>query len=239
MSTRATLILKAGEKIAALAAYPGDFEQWIAAGLGAGTADVHTLDVRRHPALPAADGIGGVVVTGSAAMVTDGDPWIEATAAWLREAVTAGLPVLGICFGHQLLAHALGGRVDWNPAGVEVGSVDVASTPAAADDPLFRNLPSLFKANMSHRQSVLELPPGAVHLARSSLDPHAAFRWGPRAWGVQFHPEFDGAITRAHVAWYRGLLEERGDDVAALETACGDTPQARGLLARFASLTPA
>ncbi|MDX1594725.1 MAG: glutamine amidotransferase [Gammaproteobacteria bacterium] len=231
-----TLILKAGQKLDTLAGHPGDFEDWIAAGLGGHADEVVTVDVRAAPPLPSPGNCARVLVTGSAAMVSDREPWAEATAAWLREAVAAGTPVLGICFGHQLLAHALGGEAGWNPNGVEVGSVEVKQTPAAGDDPLLGGLPTRFMANMSHRQSVLVLPDGAVRLAHSALDPNAAFRFGDRAWGVQFHPEFDATVTRAHVDWYRPALAERGADAGALLAEGVETPLSHGLLARFAAI---
>jgi GMP synthase (glutamine-hydrolysing) len=231
-----TLILKAGDKLVELEDCPGDFEDWIAAGLGPEAGTVRVLDVRAMPELPDPASVGRVVVTGSAAMVTDRAPWVEATANWLCEAVVAHTPVLGICFGHQLLAHALGGEVGYNPNGVEVGSVALSLEPAAADDPLFSGWPVAEPVNMSHRQAVLALPGDVVPLARTASDPHAAFRHGDRAWGVQFHPEFDAIVTRAHVGWYAGFLEARGDDVGKLQAACVETPRAHALLARFAAI---
>ncbi len=236
MAHAPTLILKAGQKLAELDGHPGDFETWIADGLGTRAAPVRVLDVRTQPDLPDPTTLARVLVTGSAAMVTDDARWIGATAAWLRIAVEAGTPVLGICFGHQLLAHALGGEVGYNPGGVEVGSVALALTQEAGSDPLFAGWPAKATVNMSHRQSVLALPPDAVHLAGTARDAHAAFRIGTRAWGVQFHPEFDATVTCAHVGWYAGFLEERGDDVAALQAACIETPRAQALLARFAAI---
>ncbi len=236
MGPAPTLILKAGDKLAELDRCPGDFEAWIAAGFGPSAGPVEVVDVRTG-ALPAApEACRRVVVTGSAAMVTDLAPWSEATAAWLRRAVAAGTPVLGICFGHQLLAHALGGRVGDNPRGVEVGTVEVELTAAARQDRLFGGLPTRFAANMSHRQAVLALPPGAVRLASTAADPNAAFACAPAAWGVQFHPEFDAAVTRAHVDHYRPALSDAGLVADALRDAVIETPVSRGVLARFAAL---
>ena len=237
MQPAPTLILKAGEKLATLAGYAGDFETWIADGLGPQAGPVRVLDVRAMPALPDPTSVARVIVTGSAAMVTDREPWVEATAAWLCEAVVAGTPVLGICFGHQLLAHALGGEVGYNTSGVEVGSVALEATPSAMDDLLLGDWPAGERVNMSHRQVVIDLPRDAVHLARTARDANAAFRHGERAWGVQFHPEFDATVTRAHVGWYAELLAERGDDVETLQAACIDTPTSHALLARFAKVS--
>ena len=233
----ATLIIKAGQKLACLAGKTGDFEDWIAAGLGPGAGAIDVVDVRGEATLPLPGSCGRVLVTGSAAMVTDHEPWAEATAAWLRDSVALGTPVLGICFGHQLLAHALGGRVDTNASGVEVGTVTVELTDAARDDPLLGGLPERFEANMSHRQSVLELPSGAIRLATTAVDPYAAFAFGGNAWGMQFHPEFDATVTRAHVDWYRPALLDIGANADELMENSRDTPISHGLLARFAAIS--
>ena len=92
-------------------------------------------------------------------MVTDREPWSEDTAAWLREAAAAGLPMFGVCYGHQLLAHALGGKVGYNPTGSELGTQTVELLPPAAGDQLLDGLPASFPAQMLHAQTVLQPPP--------------------------------------------------------------------------------
>lgn len=230
------LIIKAGEKLPSLATIPGDYEDWIAAGMGLEPAEYTVVAAYRGEPLPGVEEFSGVVITGSGAMVTDSDPWIEATAAWLREAVAANIPVLGICFGHQLLAHALGGEVNYNPAGVEVGSVTVTLQPEAQDDPLLSALPAEFVAQLTHRQSVRRLPAQAQHLARSKLEPHQAFAYGDSAWGIQFHPEFDEAIVRHFIDFYRDQLQQEGGDAEALIATRRPSPYCRALLARFTAL---
>lgn len=230
------LIIKAGNKLPSLTVIPGDYAEWIAAGMGLEPAEYTVVAAYLGDQLPGVDTISGVVITGSGAMVTDGDPWIEATAAWLREAVEHDLPVLGICFGHQLLAHALGGEVDYNPAGVEVGSISVTLQPAAGHDPLLGTLPAQFTAQLSHRQSVRRLPAQARLLASSEMEPHQAFACGESAWGIQFHPEFDEAIIRHFIDFYREQLQQEGRDGDALQAARRPSPQSHALLARFAAI---
>lgn len=228
------LIIKTGEKIPSLAAIPGDYEQWIVAGMGLEPAQ--SITVNRGEVLPLHESVSAVVITGSGSMVTERAPWMEATAAWLREAVARQLPLLGICFGHQLLAYALGGRVDYNPAGVEVGTVAITLTAAAAEDPLFSGLPARFSAQVSHRQSVVALPPGAKLLATSDMEPHQAFAIGPCAWGVQFHPEFDERIIPHYIDSYREQLQSEGRETGMLLQQVGATPQSASLLPRFAAI---
>lgn len=228
------LIIKTGEKIAELSGLAGDYEHWIARGLGLDIGAVDIVAVYRGEALPDHEGIKAVVITGSGAMVTDNEGWMVSGAAWLREALTRRLPVLGICFGHQWLAQALGGEVGYNPRGVEVGTVSINITAHAMETPLFKAMPSTFGANVSHRQSVLTLPPGALHLASSRLEPNQAFAYGDYAWGVQFHPEFDDGVIRAFIEHYRPLLEREGKFADELLHRVESTPLGHELLGRFA-----
>jgi len=115
----------------------GDFHDWIEAGLRTGGAEVTTYDARSDTPPPAPQTVAGIVLTGSHAMVSDREPWSEALVPWLQRAVAVQTPVLGICYGHQLLAHALGGEVAHHPQGVEIGTVRVQRHAAAHADALF------------------------------------------------------------------------------------------------------
>ncbi|MDA7414814.1 glutamine amidotransferase [Xenophilus arseniciresistens] len=222
------MILAVGNTDAETARTLGDFSDWIAAGLQGQGLPVQVLDPRRGDALPEPQQLAGVVITGSHAMVTERAPWSEAVAAWLRKAVPQGLPTLGICYGHQLLADALGGQADDHPGGLELGTVEVQSLPAARSDPLFAHLPPRFKAQVVHRQRALRLPEGAVPLAANAWEAHQAFRIGDWAWGVQFHPEFSAPAMQAYV--------DRLGAEAAMPASVAPTPEAASLLPRFAQL---
>ncbi len=229
------LILQTGHPTATMRRR-GSFAHWIRVAAGLGDDDVVVIDVEQGEPLPTREGFAGVIVTGSAAMVTDLLPWSEASAAWLRDAAHAGLPLLGICYGHQLIAHALGGQVGYNPAGREMGTVDIALQPDAAGDPLFAGLPAQFAVQATHLQTVLALPEGARLLATSRQDAACAFRWGQSAWGVQFHPEFSTTHMRGYIRARREALAEEGSDAAAMEHAVRATPRARQLLRRFVAI---
>ncbi|MBU0746764.1 MAG: glutamine amidotransferase [Gammaproteobacteria bacterium] len=235
--------LKTGDALPPLRAAHGDFEDWIARGLalGKGTEAIalQTLDARTATEWPALASVAGVVVTGSPAMVTDREPWSERAAAWLAQLVAAKVPVLGLCYGHQLLAHALGGEVARHPGGLEIGTVAIRQLPAAEGDALFANLPTEFAAHVVHEQSVRRLPPGAVALAANAHEAHHAFRVGTNAWGVQFHPEFSDAVMRDFVQCFAPSLQSAGVDVDALQQQVQATPHAASLLARFAQLVAA
>ncbi len=131
-------------------------------------------------------------------------PPVEREAAYLRATIEAGTPVLGICFGAQVLAHALGGEVRRDVGGGEIGWYVVES-----DDPTIPEGPYL----QWHRD-VFTTPPGAVELARSSVGPQA-FSYGS-AFAVQFHPEVTPEVLQRWATGGRSTLEEHGIDPVAL-----------------------
>jgi len=233
------VIVKLGDTHEALRARRGDFENWIAAGLDTQTLPILVVDPRRGDALPAPDTLSGVVLTGSHAMVSHREPWSERTGEWLARLVAQDTPVLGICYGHQLLAHALGGEAGDHPQGMEIGTVTVTLDEAAATDPLLGGLPAEFQAHVVHRQSALRLPAGAVRLAGNAHEPVQAFRVGANAWGVQFHPEFDAEAMRGYIDLLADDLKSGGADPAALRDGVGRTDAAAGLLGRFARIVEA
>lgn len=202
------ILLKTGSTHPGIRQRFGDFEDWfLQAWAGC---DVNLVNAVTAPKLPVLEGDEGVVITGSPAMVTDREPWSEKLAAWLAESAHGRVPILGVCYGHQLLAHALGGSVHWHPQGREIGTVNIELEPPARQDPLLGILPKTFSAQVTHAQSVKTLPPGARLLARNAFEPHQAFRLGETTWGVQFHPEFSAEVMRAYI-------EETGADKTLLQ----------------------
>lgn len=210
----------------------GDFHDWFAAALGG---PVCVVEADRGQPLPEPESLAGAVLSGSPAMVTDREPWSVGLEHWCRRA-DGRVPLLGVCYGHQLLGQALGGRVADNPRGVETGTAVVHATPAARDDALVAGLPDPLFVQESHTQSVVEPPPGAVVLLANAHDPHQALRYSPTTWGVQFHPEFDAAILRG----YLETREERAGRSRAeherLLAGLVDDHASRAVLTRFAAL---
>ena len=230
-------IIKTGGTFPELASRKGDFEHWTLAGMDIVAQNAQIADVTRREALPDYEQIAGIVITGSHAMVTEGHEWSEGLAAWLPEAVEREIPILGICYGHQLLAQALGGEAGNNPNGKEFGTVEIQLNAEAENDPLLGHLSKPFQAQVCHTQSALRLPPGATLLASSVMEPHQAFRVGKCAWGVQFHPEFDAEATRHYITTYQQELCQQGADPQSLLQNCRETPESSGLLKRFAQIT--
>jgi GMP synthase (glutamine-hydrolysing) len=227
------VIIKTGSTFPALAEKKGDFEDWIIAGMEIDRQETIVVDVTRHSTFPDYPNIAGIVITGSHAMVTERQPWSERTAKWLRAVVDRRIPVLGICYGHQLLADALDGTAGNNPNGREFGTINVHLNATAKQDPLLSTLPEIIQVHVSHTQSVLCLPPDAQVLASSKMDKHQAFVIRNCAWGVQFHPEFDAEILREYIKTYQHVLREQGSDPEDLLQNCQDTPYGSLLLQRF------
>ena len=127
-------------------------------------------------------------------------PWLAPEKALLQDAVTRGMPVLGVCLGCQLLADAHGGTVAALDEG-EVGVSDFSLTEEGRADPLFAGLPDAPLTMQWHLNAVTALPPEAVLLASSPACAIQAFRLGENAYGVQFHMEVDAALVRATEAF--------------------------------------
>jgi len=229
------LILKTGSAVDCVRDALGDFEDWFSAALNI-LCSVEVLDCTREPLPAAVDSYTAIIVTGSAAMVSHREDWSERTGAWLKDAVARGNPILAVCYGHQLLAQALGGTVGPNPNGRQIGSRKVHLTGEGKQDALLCTLPEYFVAQASHAESVLSLPEGAVRLACMETDKNYAFRIGENAWGVQFHPEFSAEATREYIKARRDALVSEGLDPDELHSQVQDTPLAHALINRFAEL---
>lgn len=227
------LILRTGDPDDVLKSQFGGYAEQLtqAAGLAPGDFELVRVNDGQRPKAPSH--YRAALITGSPAMVTDLEPWSEETAAWLREAAALELPMFGVCYGHQLLAHALGGKVGYNPAGREVGTQTVELLPPAAGDKLMAGLPSTFPAQMLHAQTVLQPPSGAAILARSDLDQHQMIRIGRNIFSTQFHPEFGPEFVRAHLERFGRRYAAENLDVPGLTANVRATPVAGGLIRRF------
>lgn len=209
----------------------GDFFRMITEGLGeypGGFLDVRSVE---EPTYPDPRTVSGIIVSGSPARLHDQESWMSATKRALLDAVAVEVPILGICFGHQLLGEAFGGKVTPNPRGREIGTVDLTLRNA---DPLFDGIDAEPHVVMTHLDSVVEVPKEAVVLASTELDPHAAVRFTEKVWSVQYHPEMDAEIVGHYIDERRGEIQAEGLDVEAIFAARRDSPYGRQILERFA-----
>lgn len=229
------LVLETGRPLASLRRH-GSFGHWIRVAAGLSGRELQSCAVAEGEPLPSARDFAGVLITGSGSMVSDREPWSERCADWLRDAAEAGRPLFGICYGHQLIAHALGGEVGYNPRGREMGTVPLRLHSEASHDPLFIGLPDAMPAQTTHLQTVLRPPSQARVLACSELDDCQAFRWGEQVWGVQFHPEFSTRMMRGYIAARADALANESRCHHALCDQVRPAPQARRVLRRFVHL---
>src|ERR1700737_4079699 len=151
----------------------------------------------------------GIIVSGSPLSVTDRAPWMLQLGDELLRLAAQGVPVLGVCFGHQLLGRAAGGEVVLNPRGREIGTVRVQLTEAGRHDPLFAWAgQNDIEVQATHLDAVDPLPRGATLLASNENSAAQAFRLSQTVAGVQFHPELWPEAMR-------DLIESRKDKLAA------------------------
>jgi len=164
-------------------------------------ADLVEFDVTAGD-LPTGFGFDGCLVTGSRASVYWDEPWIADLTSWVGEAVDRGVPFLGVCFGHQLLAHALGGTVE----PMDDYEIGYRTVEHDGETPLLDGVSEEFTVFTTHSDHVAELPPGATQFAENDYGVHG-FRKGD-VFAVQFHPEYDPE-TAEDVAAGKDLPDER------------------------------
>lgn len=238
MSPPHLLIIKTGSSLQAAHQAYGDFDQWFMRHLAPLNALHDVVQVHHNEPLPdlewARSHYDAVIVTGSAAMVSHRHDWSEITAQWLAGAHALGMPMLGVCYGHQLLAHALGGVVGPNPSGRRMGSyaVDIID----ASDPLLGDLAPQQWFQATHVERVLQPPAGARVIATVDTDPYHALHFGGLCWGLQFHPEFDEFIMRCYIDARQDVLRGEGLFPETLRDSLRATPAGPAVLCRFVEL---
>lgn len=168
----------------------------------------HRFDARKP--LPDPERFDVVVLTGSYAHVGDRDPWMDRLQRFARKRVDAKRPILGVCFGHQLLADALGGCVERLPTSA-AGYERVSLTASGRTHPLFAEIPASFHTFLWHVDHVTRVPDGAAVLARADDTIQAFAMPDSPTVGIQFHPEVTPQMART--------LAEKADDSSPPSTA--------------------
>lgn len=219
------LLLQLGEAPEPVRAAHGGYASWYER---AWEAPLTVFDGRSGAAPPDARDFAGIIVTGSPQSLVTPEPWMDLAGTLLTRAHDAGTPVLGVCFGHQLLGRVFGGRVIENPNGWEIGSHDVE---VLAEDPLFDGLGRTIRVNLTHRDVVVDLPAGVRVLARNAVTDVQALAVSDHLRGVQFHPEISGVVCRGYIDARRHLLASHDCDALIAQTA--DSPDGLRVMHNF------
>lgn len=212
--------------------FPDDVSQWIVDAFQTPSEFFRVWRVQ-HEIDPPPGPFDGIVLSGSPSSVYDRDPWILRLSDKIREWVRNGTPLLGICFGHQLICQTLGSTVAKNPKGWEVGTCSLEFTEAGKSDPLLKGLSSPFKVMQTHQDIVVETPPGGECLAYSPKCAVQAVRLGDRIRTIQFHPEYTVDHMRFLIGPRRGRLAANGVDVDSILRGLEPLPQVQIVLSNF------
>ena len=150
------------------------------------------------------------IITGSAHSVYDGFDWIEYLKSKLKDMLEFQKPVLGICFGHQLIADTFGGKVILNPKGWELGSCRVSLTKEGEESMIFKSLESPLDVYQSHQDVVVKIPDKAVLLAENNMGIQS-FSYKDLFYGVQFHPEFTQEVMQKYldIRYLKGIIDTK------------------------------
>lgn len=229
------LIIKTGTTFSAILKKHGDFENFII-NKTCQASDCIIWSVYKHESPPNLDDVSGIIISGSHSMVSEFEDWSLMLSEWLRRNLRKAIPTLGICYGHQLICQSFGGHVSYHPKGKEIGTVKIALTESGKKDPLLGILPSSFLGHVTHAQTALKLPLGASILAYNDFEQHQAFALHDTLWGVQFHPEFNAAITRAYIEEQSERLIEEGYQINTLKESVKEHIFGELLFKRFLEL---
>ncbi len=215
-------ILSAGAPPSTLSPRFGDYPAMFRALLADGGHDWTAYDVRHGEYPDQPEACEGYIVTGSSSGVYDPDPWIGDLKAFLVQA-KGRAALVGVCFGHQVMAEAFGGKVIKSPKGWGIG----LHTHAVRDRRKWMEAAaagtSAFALAASHQDQVVEVPPDAAVLAGSDFCPNGLIAYGgQRAMSMQLHPEFEPAYAQALIAGRRGV--RFAEDAADRAIASLDAP---------------
>ncbi|HEX9965851.1 MAG TPA: type 1 glutamine amidotransferase [Allosphingosinicella sp.] len=207
-------ILRTGAPPPELAPRFGPYEDMFARLLGPGFG-VRAYDVQGGEPMPSPDAHRAFLVTGSAAGVYESWPWIEPLLAFLREAM-GQTKLVGICFGHQAMAEALGGRVEKSERGWGIGLQDYEIWDRA--EWMGEAPPGRIAVPVSHQDQIVVPPPGVRVLAGNAFTPFGMLEWEEgAALSMQFHPEFEPAYGQALIESRRARVPDPDAAIASLE----------------------
>lgn len=226
------LLLKMGSTMPSVKVKYGDYEDWFAAALQIPRQNLMVVDAHDDPNFPSSNQFDGLIISGSAHSVYDQEAWSENAADWIDIQIAHEKPILGVCYGHQLIAQRLGAKVALNPRGREIG---VCRVDQVDSDPIFDGLSKHFKVVQTHSDAILSPVPGAKILASSAQTQNQAMAIGNHIRTVQWHPEFTAEIIEDYIHLRRDDIEREFDSahVDTLLRSLEAAPSGRQILHNF------
>ena len=224
------LIIQCGDTPLTIEQQHGKVPDWFKHALENKPYRIEVVKPFEGEALPDRDSFKLAIINGSSAKVTQEKNWIELTKEWVKVMMTYKKPLFGICFGHQLIADALGGRIGQESEGLELGLHEVGLHQDKHNDPLLNHLNAPFNSILFHEQTVLSLPKDAIALGYSKKDKHQMIRYSPHAFSVQFHPEFKPEIMKSFIKENEEDLRKQNIDIQEVMTKLEPTLQAQQIL---------
>jgi GMP synthase (glutamine-hydrolysing) len=195
---KSILIIKCGETIPHIKSQFGDFEDWIIkiSGLPRDNFKIINLpqgDQLRHPL-----DFTSTIITGSHFNTNQRFPWIKQLKDWIITARYSNAPILGIGFGFQIIAEALGGKVIQNTDGQFLSKSFINVTASGINDQLFKNVGASFESYLNHSRHVTSVPPEIEILASTTTGKIMAIR-SNKIFGIQFHPEISEKVFKMYI----------------------------------------
>ncbi|MDC0933466.1 glutamine amidotransferase [Arcobacteraceae bacterium] len=226
-------ILKTGKTFSTTKSKMGDFDDWVINYLEKSNQTIKVIDVLNNKKLPILKSAAGFIITGSHSMVSEELSWSVTLEKYIKKINSKNVPLLGICYGHQLISKALGGESGYNKKGKEIGTVKIIKSKSANDDLLLKGFPKQFYAFETHYQSVLKLPRKSVILFSNDKDQHQSVRFSSSTWGVQFHPEFDKKVMEEYILNQDADLKKLGFNIENLITNMKRCDKSHKILTNF------
>lgn len=218
-----------------IAAVVGDYTELFPSAFSPVGLDLRIYEVTKGELPKSPDECRGWITSGSRYSAYDSEPWITDLSEFTVAVAKEQIPHMGICFGHQLIAQALGGKVERSDAGWGVGAKDFDIVDSA---PWMQPEAEQFRVLMSHQDQVVELPYGGQVIASAPYCPVGAYRVSTHVFCIQGHPEFTPALNRLLIEKRRSKLGEptAGDALASLAGPL-DHGLLVGWIARFFDMT--